>query len=133
MKLTKQNHKACLNVIKLLHKIIDNNLPYNQKQYYQNETDNDDELITDWSDLIESKKTCCLMGYLVADDKFKKAGGTISENKTKLTFNSHDSTNGFKSYVGFQCYSILLGNFTHTPKQALDWFVDEYAKQLKGE
>jgi hypothetical protein len=131
MKLTKQNHKACLNVIKLLHKIIDNNLPYNQKQYYQNKTK--DKLITDWSALIESKKTCCLMGYLVADDKFKKAGGIINENKILLTFKGHDSIVGFESYVGFHCYDILQGCADYTPKQALDWFVDEYAKQLKGE
>jgi len=132
MKLTKQNHKACLNVIKLLHKIIDKNLPYKQSQIYQNRGGESHDLITDWNMLIESKKLCCLMGYLVADEKFKKAGGSISLNKLVLIFGVKDSVDAFCSYVGFSCIEILVGSGVYSPKQALDWFVDTYAEQLKS-
>ena len=129
MKLTKQNHKACLNVIKLLHKIIDNNLPYSQCVGYQGKS-SVNGLITDWDTLVKSGKISCLMGYLVADDKFKKSGGTVSVYDI-LAFNGGQGLNGFIEYVGFDATKIVIGGDGMSAELALDWFVDAYAKELK--
>ena len=129
MKLTKQNHEACLNVIKLLHKIIDNNLPYSQRVIYQ-EKSSVNGLITDWDTLVISGKISCLMGYLLADDKFKESGGTVTSYDI-LTFNGKDGADGFDEYVGFNAIEIVSRGYVKSAKLALDWFVDAYAKELK--
>ena len=128
MKLTKQNHKACLNVIKLLHKIIDNNLPYSQRVMYQ-QNSSVNGLITDWDTLVESEKTSCLMGYLVADDKFKKSHGTVIDGI--LFFEGQSGADGFDEYVGFNAIEIVSRGNVKSAKLALDWFVDAYANELK--
>lgn len=128
MKLTKQNHKACLNVINLLKKIIKNNLPYDQNYVYQS-IFNINYVIADWDTLIASKNTCCLMGYLIADKKFHKADGYIY-NSTGLGFKTEFGISAFDSYVGFNC-NLITTKGDKSALEVLDWFVNTYANILK--
>lgn len=111
-------------------KIIKDDLPYDQNYVYQfNNTYTKATPITDWDELIASKRTCCLMGYLLADCKFQKAGG-YSDNFGCLQLNDEQGVDGFQSYVGFCCYEIVTKGHK-SASEALVWFVDTYAIILK--
>ena len=71
------------------------------------------------------------MGYLLADDKFKKSGGAVTAYRI-FTFNGKEGIDGFNEYVGFNAIEIVGATRVNMSVElALDWFVDAYAKELK--
>lgn len=129
MKFTKANRKACLNVIRLMMKIIDNDLPYSQTRYLQSEDQTvRTPLIRDWDKLIKHNRTCCLMGYLLADAKFQEAGG--GDDGEAMIFNGRSNAVAFEQYVGFNCSAILLVSDPLSITQALTWFIEGFCRQL---
>lgn len=129
MNFTKSNRKACLNVIRLLMKIIDNDLPYSQTKYLQFEDSSGrSQLIRDWNKLIKHNRTCCIMGYLLADAKFQKAGG--GDDGVAMIFGGCSNTDAFEQYVGFNCSVILLASNPMSITQALTWFIEKFNSQL---
>lgn len=125
-----EQYKHCLIVISLLEKIINENLPYDQRATFQTYSDGDtvEELYTSMRDIKDYKLTCCLMGYLVAYKKAKKAG--IESADGTLYYKNHAGEDGVSVFVGFDCEEIVSAatRFIKTPEEALEWFSEEFNK-----